>query len=56
MRQDCVEPEFKSLIMIKHTPEPFNSQIKFVILLSVNHTIIMLVQGIQYWINLLSPN
>ena len=32
--------------------EPFNSQIKFVVLLTVNHTIlIMLVQRIQYWIN-----
>ena len=49
MRQDCVEPELNSLIVIKHTPEPFNSHIKFVILLSVNHTIIiMLVQRIQY--------
>ena len=38
------------------TAQPFNCQIKFVILLTVNHTIIkMLVQRIWYWINL-SPN
>ena len=31
----------------KQTPQPFNSQIKFVILLTVNHTVlIMLVQRI----------
>ena len=36
----------------------FNSQIKFVILPAVNHTILMmLVQRInKYWINELSPN
>ena len=33
-------------------PSPFNSQIQFLILLTVNHTIlIMLVQRIQYYIN-----
>ena len=32
--------------------KPFNFQIKFVILLKVNHTILMmLIQRIQYWIN-----
>ena len=34
------------------TLKPFNSQIKFVILLTINHTILrMLVQRIQCWIN-----
>ena len=33
---------------------PFNSQIKFVILLTVNHTILItLVQGSLYWVDLL---
>ena len=34
------------------TSQPFNSQTKFLILLTVNHTILMmLVQRIEYWIN-----
>ena len=36
---------------------PLNSQTKFVILLTVNHTVLtMLVQRILYWINKLSSN
>ena len=38
-------------------PLTLQTHIKFVILLTVNHTIhIMLVQRIKYWINWLSPN
>ena len=34
------------------TSQPFNSQTKFLILLTVNHTILMmLAQRIEYWIN-----